>query len=158
MKQDQQLRGKLISHLKGGEAFSGPDKILKGISLKNAGKQAGNLPYTIWQLMDHLRIALWDILEFSRNADYQSPAWPEDYWPEEKAPAGQEALDNCRKAIFEGMDEMVKLVQDEANDLFTPFPHGHGQTLLREALLVVEHNAYHLGQIVLIRRLLGDWD
>lgn len=158
MKQDQQLREKLIRHMKGGEAFSQPDKILEGISLENAGKQVEELPYTLWQLMDHLRIALWDILEFSRNPDYQSPPWPKGYWPKEKAPADQETLDNCRKAILQGLDEMVQLVQDEANDLFTPFPHGNGQTLFREALLVVEHNAYHLGQIVLIMRLLGDWE
>ena len=157
MPPDQQLREKLISHLKGGEAFSKPAKILEGIRLENAGKQVEELPYTLWQLMNHLRIALWDILEFSRSPDYQSPPWPEGYWPEEKAPKNQEALDSCRKAIFEGLEEMEQLVQDKANDLFTPFPHGKDQTLFREALLVVEHNAYHLGQIVLIRRLLGDW-
>jgi uncharacterized damage-inducible protein DinB len=108
--------------------------------------------------MEHLRIALWDILEFSRDPGYASPPWPEGYWPGEKGPANQEAFDRSREAITAGIAEMGQLVQDEANDLFAPFPHGSGQNLVREAMLVAEHNAYHLGQIVLLRRLLGDWE
>lgn len=158
MQQEQQIRKQLIRHLKGGEAFTPSNKILAGISLENAGKEVAELPYTLWQLMEHLRIALWDILEFSRNPDYQSPPWPGGYWPKEKAPDDMAALNSCRQAISDGLDEMVQLVQDESNDLFTPFPHGNGQNLYREAMLVVEHNAYHLGQIVITRRLLGDWE
>lgn len=158
MKQEQQLREQLVKLMKGGQAFTPSDQILAGISLENAGKEVDDLPYTLWQLMEHLRIALWDILEFSRDPDYESPQWPEGYWPDEKAPADRDALKHCREAIASGLEEMIGLVQDESNDLYTPFPHGNGQNLLREAMLVAEHNAYHLGQIVVLRRLLGDWE
>lgn len=158
MKQEQQLRGQLVKLMQGGQAFTPADQILEGINMENAGKEAGGLPYTLWQLMEHLRIALWDILEFSRDPDYKSPPWPEGYWPKEKVPADAAALNNCREAIAEGLEAMTGLVQDESNDLFTPFPHGNGQNLLREVMLVAEHNAYHLGQIVVLRRLLGDWE
>ncbi|CAN5729225.1 DinB family protein [soil metagenome] len=158
MKQDEQLREQLIKGMQSGRAFTSLDQILAGISLQNAGRQVPELPYTLWQLMEHLRIALWDILEFSRDPDYASPQWPEGYWPDEKAPTDQKALDQSRKAIADGIAEMGQLVKEEANDLFTPFPHGSGQNLVREVMLVAEHNAYHLGQIVLLRRLLGDWE
>lgn len=158
MDQDQKVRAQLVKLMQGGQAYSPPDKILKGISLENAGKEVDKLPYTLWQLMEHLRIALWDILEFCRDPQYQSPQWPEGYWPKEKAPADMQAIGSCREAIATGLAQMVLLVQEPANDLYTPFPHGKGQNLLREAMLVAEHNAYHLGQIVLIRRLLDDWE
>jgi hypothetical protein len=157
MEQDALLRKQLVKLIRGGQAFTPIDQILEGISLQNAGKQAAGLPYTLWQLMEHLRIALWDILEFSRNPDYESPSWPEGYWPEEKEAPDQRALEGSREALLSHLDEMVELVQDESRDLFEPFPHGNGQNLLREAMLVAEHNAYHLGQIVVIRRLLGEW-
>lgn len=158
MKQEHQIRKQLIQHLNGGEAFSPSRRLLAGIDPETAGKEVGNLPYTLWQIMEHLRIALWDILEFCRDPDYQSPQWPEGYWPKEKEPADKAALESCREAIAAGIEEMVELVKNEDNGLFTPFPHGNGQNLFREAMLVVEHNAYHLGQVVLIRRLLGDWE
>lgn len=158
MKQEQQLREQLVKLIKGGQAFTPSDQVLAGISMENAGKEVDGLPYTLWQLMEHLRIALWDILEFSCDPDYESPQWPEGYWPDEKAPADRDALNNCREAIADGLEAMIGLVQDESNDLYAPFPHGKRQNLLREAMLVAEHNAYHLGQIVVLRRLLGDWD
>lgn len=155
---EKALRKQLVKLMQGGQAFSPIEQILEGISLESAGKQAADLPYTLWQLMEHLRISLWDILEFSRNPTYKSPPWPEGYWPDEKGPADQHALDGSRKAISLQLAEMVQLVEGESYELFTPFPHGNGQNLLREAMLVAEHNAYHLGQIVVVRRLLGDWD
>lgn len=158
MKQEQQLRRQLVKLMQGGQAYTPADQLLAGISPENAGKEVDNLPYTLWQLMEHLRIALWDILEFSRDPTYESPQWPEGYWPKEKAPADEAALNSCREAITEGLQEMIRLVQDESNDLYEPFPHGNGQNLLREAMLVAEHNAYHLGQVIVLRRLLGDWD
>ena len=93
MDQDQELRKQLINLMKGGQAFTPSDEILNGITLENAGKTVDNLPYTLWQLMEHLRIALLDILEFSRNPTYQSPQWPEGYWPEEKSPKDYATLE-----------------------------------------------------------------
>ncbi len=144
--------------MRGGQAFRPREELLQGITVEEAGKQFDNVPYTIWQLLEHLRFAQHDILDFCRNPNYKEPAWPDDYWPREKAPADQRALDKTQQAIAQDLHEMVKLVQDSANDLFTPIPHGDGQTLLREAMLVAEHSAYHLGEIVLLRRLSGNWD
>jgi len=157
MEKDKALREHLVKLLRGGQAFQPLDALLKGITAETAGKTVQDLPYTIWQLVDHLRFTLLDILDFSRNPDYQEPSWPDDYWPKEKAPADQAALDQSIQAIKTGMAEMIALVEDTGNDLYTPFPHGNGQTLLREAMLVTEHNAYHVGQVVVMRRMLGDW-
>ncbi|MCC9137710.1 DinB family protein [Pontibacter silvestris] len=158
MKQDLQLREQLVKLMRGGQAFSPMEHILKGITVENAGKQTNQLPYTLWQLIEHLRIAQWDILEFSRNPEHKSPKWPDEYWPKETAPADKNALDKSIKAIYADLDAIVKLVENPANDLFEPFTHGDGQNLLREAMLVAEHTAYHLGQIVILRRLIGDWE
>ena len=158
MEKEKQLREHLVKLLQGGQAFRTRDEILDGITLRDAGKKVDRLPYSLWQLLEHLRIAQYDILEFSRNPQYQSPEWPEGYWPREAAPADQAALENTLQAIASDLNAMVQLVQSPANDLFEPFAHGSGQTLLREAMLVAEHNAYHLGEIVVLRRLLQDWD
>ncbi|WP_187263557.1 DinB family protein [Pontibacter beigongshangensis] len=158
MNKDQLLRDHLTRLMRCGQAFMPLQEVLQGITVADAGKTVKHLPYTLWQLIEHLRIALYDILDFTRNPAYQSPAWPDGYWPEEYAPADQATLEGSIRSIKAGVDAMVELVQDPANDLFKPFPHGNGQTLLREALLVAEHNAYHLGEIVVFKRLLGKWD
>ncbi|MFD3003296.1 DinB family protein [Pontibacter toksunensis] len=158
MEQDKQLRGQLVKLLRGGQAFKIREEILDGIDLQEAGSKVHHLPFTVWQLLEHLRIAQWDILEFSRNPAHASPDWPEDYWPSETAPANQAALEKTLQAISTDMEELIKLIQDPANNLFEHFAHGSGQNLLREAMLVAEHNAYHLGEIVVLRRLLGKWE
>ncbi|PRY09989.1 DinB family protein [Pontibacter ummariensis] len=144
--------------MRSGQAFRTREELLQGISLQDAGRKIDKLPYTLWQLLEHLRFAQHDILEFSRNPNYQEPKWPDDYWPQDTAPTSPTDLDHTLQAIANDQEEMVKLVKDPSNDLFAPIPHGQGQTLLREALLVAEHNAYHLGQIVVLRRLLGEWE
>ncbi len=158
MNQDQQLREQLVKLMQGGQAFTPFEEVVQGITAADAGKKADNLPYTLWQLLEHLRIALYDILHFSRNPAYVSPEWPKGYWPNEAAPADEAALTKSISSVKAGLQQMVQLVKDPANDLFKPFEHGTGQNLLREAMLVAEHNAYHLGQIVVLRRLLGDWE
>ena len=115
------------------------------------------LPFTAWRLLEHLRLAQWDILEFSRDPKHQSPQWPEGYWPEGDAPANAAAWDASVAALRRDLAEMEKLVRDPSNNLFAPIPHGQGQTLLREALLVADHNSYHVGQLIMLRRLLGAW-
>ena len=158
MTQDQQLRDQLTKLMRGGQAFKPLEEVLQGITAEDAGKSIqDDLPYTLWKLIEHLRIALYDILEFSCDPAYASPEWPDGYWPKEDGPADQAALDESIKSIKQGLHVMVQLVQDPANDLFEPFAHGKGQNLLREAMLVAEHNAYHLGEIVVLRRLLGNW-
>ncbi|MER2998467.1 DinB family protein [Pontibacter populi] len=153
MEQDKQLREHLIKMMCGGQAFRTQQELLEGLTAEEAGRKVEGLPYTIWQLLDHLRFTQHDILDFSRNPDYQEPAWPDDYWPEATSPEDEAHLQQTLDSLATDLEEMIQLVQDPANDLFRPFPHGTGQTLLREAMLVAEHNAYHLGQIVLLRRL-----
>jgi hypothetical protein len=121
------------------------------------GKVPKGAEHSPWQVLEHLRIAQWDILEFSRNAKYESPKWPEGYWPK-KAPADEKAWDKSVRAFKKNRKELCALVEDEKTDLFAKIPHGDGQTILREALLAADHNAYHIGELVLVRRLLGAWN
>ncbi|MFD2513320.1 DinB family protein [Pontibacter locisalis] len=158
MEKEKALRDHLVKLLRGGQAYQPLATLLQDLKAEIAGKTVQELPYTIWQLVEHMRLTLEDILEFIQNPNYKEPTWPDDYWPKEKAPADQAALDTSIKAISAGMEEMIQLVQDPSNDLFKPFPHGDGQTLLREALLIAEHNAYHVGEVIVLRRLLGDWE
>lgn len=111
-------------------------------------------PYSIWSLAEHIRITQWDIVEFCHNPDHQSPRWPEGYWPSEDSPT-DEQWDAMRDAYQDDLAKMIEFVKER--DLFTPFPHGSSQNLLREAILIVDHTAYHTGQIVIIRRHFGAW-
>jgi len=120
------------------------------------GKRPKGAEHSLWELVDHMRLAQRDILEFSRNPEYQSPPFPEGYWPATKAPPSEKAWSKSVRDFRADLGAMGTLVA-ESLDLFAPFAHGTGQTLLREALLLADHNAYHLGQIVLVRRLARDW-
>ena len=155
MTQNEQLRQHLVKLMRGGQAFRPMNELLEGLTLQEAGKKVQGLPYTIWQQLEHLRFTQHDILDFSRNPSYQEPSWPDDYWPANEVPNSEEKLQQSIKTINQDLEEMIQLVQDPGHDLFEPFAHGQGQTLLREAMLVAEHNAYHLGQITLLRRLQG---
>ncbi|WP_276497096.1 DinB family protein [Pontibacter litorisediminis] len=157
MENNDALREHLVKLLQGGQAYQPLEVLLQGITAEVAGKTVDGLPYTIWQLLEHMRFTLQDILDFIRDPDYKEPNWPDDYWPSEKAPANQAAVDKSVAAIQAHRDEMIQLVQTSTSDLYRPIPQGNGQTLLREALLVAEHNAYHTGEVVVLRRLLGDW-
>jgi uncharacterized damage-inducible protein DinB len=157
MKHDQELRNQLTKLLQGGIAYQPIGDLFKGITAEEAGKTVPKLPYTIWRLLEHMRLTLNDILEFCRNTDYKYLTWPDNYWPKEDTPADQSELDKCIQEIKAGIETMIQLIQDPANDLYQPFAHGEGQTLLREALLVAEHTAYHTGEVIVLRRLLGTW-
>jgi hypothetical protein len=116
------------------------------------------LPYTVWRLVEHMRIAQWDILQFSINPQHVSPDFPEGYWPEGDAPPDAGAWDRSLAAFQADLKAMIALVATPETQLLTQLTHGQGQTILREALLVADHNAYHLGQLVTVRRLLGAWE
>jgi len=151
------LRDHLLYLLRGGGAHIGFDAAVKGIPPELRGTRPARSPHSLWELLEHMRIAQWDILEFSRSANHQSPAWPEGYWPKSPTPASAAAWSRCVRDFRSDLEAMCALVADPATDLFARIPHGEGQTVLREALLVADHNAYHLGQIVTTRRLLGAW-
>lgn len=149
------LRKQLVKHLEGGEAFTPIDVLLKKIPLELAGKIPEGLPYSLWQQLYHIRFAQHDILEFSTNPDYQHRNWPDDYWPDKPAPASQNDWDDMIATYYEERMGFLRLVEDNETDLFKPFPHGDGQTLLREAMLIIEHTAYHTGEMLVIMRMLG---
>lgn len=154
---NQQLREHLLYLLRGGGAHASFDTAVANLPAELRGKKPAHSPHTAWQLLEHLRIAQWDILDFSRNPNYREQQWPAAYWPETAAPPDPAAWDKSVKAFRADANAMQKLVQDPKTDLLGPIPWGSGQTILREALLVADHNAYHVGQLVLLRRLLGNW-
>ena len=155
---DEKLREHLLSLLRGGGAHSSFNDVITGVPSALRGTQASGVPHTLWQQLEHLRIAQWDILEFSRDPRHVSPSFPEGYWPTSEAPPSDESWDESIENFTADLQAMQDLVADSDTDLFRPIPHGTGQTILREALVVADHNAYHLGQVVLIRRILGAWD
>jgi DinB superfamily len=157
MSHDEVLRQQLAKVIDWNEAHADFRAAVDDFPAKLRGHVPEGFPYSAWQLLEHVRLALWDILEFSRNPRHKSPKWPEGYWPKTAVPPSADAWDKSVKAVDEHVDAMRKLVADPSRDLFAPLPHGTGQTLLREALLVSDHNAYHLGQLVLVRRALGAW-
>jgi hypothetical protein len=151
------LRKHLVELLRGGNAHADFARAAGGLPARLRGARAPKLPFTPWRLLEHMRIAQWDILEFSRDAQHASPAWPEGYWPASDAPGSARAWEGSVAGFRRDLAAMVALVKDPATDLFRRIPHGTGQTILQEALLVADHNAYHLGQFILLRRLLGAW-
>ena len=153
MENQSDLRKRLVYALQGKGAHLDLEKVLRNFPLLFRGKTFSSLPYTAWQLLEHMRIAQWDILEFSRDADHVSPKWPEGYWPQETTPPDDTAWDNAVDQFFSDLRSLQELVTNPATDLHQDIPHGSGQNILREAILVLDHNAYHLGQLVLLRKI-----
>jgi hypothetical protein len=153
----QKLLEHLLYLLRGGGAHVDFEAAVKGIPVNVRGKRPRGIPYSPWELIEHMRIAQWDILEFSRNRDHQSPKWPKEYWPEKPVPHSAAAWTKSLGAFRKDLESMCALVSDPATDLSAPIPWGDGQSILREALLIADHNSYHLGQLILVRRLLGAW-
>src|SRR5579862_7199374 len=151
------LRQHLVEVLNGGHAHATFDAAVKNLPVALRGKRPRGAEHSPWEILEHLRIAQWDILEFSRDADHKSPDWPTGYWPARQAPPDEKAWDKSVRAFRRDLKAMSDLVADDSTDLFANIPHGSGQTILREALLAADHNAYHLGEMVLVRRLLGAW-
>jgi hypothetical protein len=157
MQSDVVLRQQLVKLLTSGEAHADFDTAVKGLPTELRGQVSKGGEHSPWQLLEHMRIALWDILEFSLDVKHKSPKWPDDYWPKKSEPASASEWDESVKEYKKLIQGMSELVSDESVDLFAKIPHGDGQTVLREALLVADHNAYHIGQLVLTRKLLGAW-
>lgn len=158
MDSQSKVRSLLLEQLEGQNAHINFERAVEGVPFEDLGKQPAGLPHSIWELAEHIRIAQADIVEFSQNPDYTAPNWPEDYWPKQCSPENDEAWQELLRQVHKDHYTMVQLVKDPSNDLFKPFEHGDGQTLFREAMLIVDHNAYHVGQIVQLRRLLGNWE
>jgi len=154
MKKPDPLRQHIDNLLTKAEAHIDLAGVLQDFPRDLRGRKPAGAPHTPWQLLEHIRIAQWDILEFSRSARHKSPKWPEEYWPSTAAPPDDKAWDKSVKQTLADLKTMSALVRDAKRDLTAKIPHGDGQTLLREVLLVADHNAYHLGQLVMVRRIL----
>jgi hypothetical protein len=152
---DSSLRQHILYLLSGGGAHLSFDDAVKRFPPALRGTKPPGAPHTAWQLVEHMRIAQWDILEFSRNAKHVSPEFPDGYWPESETPPTVRAWNQSLGAFRRDLKEMIALVSKRSTDLYARIPHGDGQTVLREALLVADHNAYHLGQLVLLAQVLG---
>jgi uncharacterized damage-inducible protein DinB len=151
MNEQKTLREHLIELLDGGSAHIRVQDAIADFSLERINDRPGDSAHSAWELLEHIRIAQWDILDFSINPEYEEMSWPDDYWPKQK---GSEA--NWRKSVEQVLSDlraMIELVSDEKIDLFAKIPHGTGQTVLREVMLVADHNAYHLGQLVLLKKM-----
>ena len=151
------VREQVVALLKGGNAHAAFDDVMKDFPAAMRGTKPKGAEHTAWQLLEHLRIATRDILEFSRNAKHVSPEWPGGYWPKTAKPPSNDGWKKSITSFKKDMKAMLDLVENPETDLHARIPHGTGQTIFREALLVADHNAYHLGQLVLLRRLLGAW-
>ena len=158
-KGEEALKKELAKQLRGGNAHAKFEDVTAKLSAELRGKKVKDLPYSIWQLLEHLRIAQRDMLDFCRNQDgsYKEMKWPDDYWPKSPEPSSDKAWNDSIKQFLSDREEFIKLIEADDADLYTPFKWGDGQTLLHEAMLIVDHNGYHLGEIVALRRLLGAW-
>ncbi len=151
------LRHELDRLLSGHGAHADFDAAVADFPVKLRGVIPEGAAHSAWQVLEHLRIAQRDMLEFSRDPKHDSPEWPEGYWPKKAAPDSADAWEKTVHAFHHDLAAMRKLVADPKSDLFTPFAHGEGQTLLRETLQMADHNAYHVGELILLRRMLGSW-
>ncbi len=154
----QSFKQNLAQLLQKSNAHADLATALKGLDTKSRSIKLPHLPYTIWQLVEHLRITQQDILDFSENNNYKPLDWPKAYWPEETAPANEQEWENTLAEINKSLAAFTNLITDEKNDLLKTFAHGEGQNLFREAILIIDHLSYHTGQIVLVRRLLDNWE
>jgi hypothetical protein len=156
MDQDKSLRSHLVKLLDWQDAHVSFDAAVEGITPALRGVTPKGLPYSPWQLLEHLRLTQLDILEFCRNPAYVEPSL-EEYWPAASAPPTAEAWDESVSGFQRDREALKEVAANRRIDLFEEIPHGSGQTYLRELLLVADHNAYHVGELVVVRRSLGDW-
>ena len=158
---DTQTREALVAQLtqllEGGNAHATFEQAVAELPAPLRNQAVPGVPYTIWHLVEHLRIAQWDIVEFTLDPNHESPEWPAGYWPTKDSAVDEAGWQAALEAIARDQQRFLDLLHDPATDLFTPLPHGDGQNVLREALLIGDHAAYHTGEIILLRRLLGAW-
>jgi hypothetical protein len=157
MEHQQALRDHVLELLRDGHAHLDFEKATADLPAQLRGSKPRGLPFTPWRLVEHMRIAQWDILQFSIDPHHVSPDFPDGYWPPDDVPPDSLSWDQSIASFLADLKTLSDLISDPKMDLLAPLPHGEGQTILREALLAADHNAYHLGQLVVVRRLLGAW-
>ena len=157
MNNDNVLREQLLALLRGGNAHMGFDNAVAGFPVTRINTQPPNVPYTPWHLLEHLRIAQWDILEFIRNPDHISPEFPKGYWPAVDEQAGEARWQTTLREFRADLQALQELVADPDVDLLAPIPHAKNYTILREILVVADHNAYHIGELAALRQVMDIW-
>lgn len=157
MPNDKELREQLVKLLTSSEAHADFDAAVKNLPEEFRGKRPKGAEHSPWQLLEHLRIAQWDILEYAINPKHKSPEFPKGYWPESAAPPSSAGWDKSVNGFRKDLKRLCDLVSSDSTDLYGKIPHGEGPTILRQALLTADHNAYHIGQLVLVRKMLGAW-
>ncbi len=157
MADDKALREQLATFLQGDQAHMSLADAVKGFPVKDMNVKPRNVPYTFWHLLEHIRIAQWDIVEFIKNPNYEELKFPDDYWPKKNAKATKKDWDHTLAQYASDLREMIAIVKDPKTDLHARIPHGDGQTILREAVLIVDHNAYHIGEFAILRQVAGNW-
>lgn len=157
MSNETSLRQHVVNLLTSGGAHADFEAAVNDLPANLRGQRPKGAEHSPWEILEHMRIAQWDILDFSVNPNYKSRKWPEDYWPATQGPSSDTEWKQSVESFLEDREKLCILVADESTDLFAKLPHGDGQTILREALLTADHNAYHVGELVLVRRLLGAW-
>lgn len=154
MMSNQQLRKQLVNHIQGKNAFAPIEKIVEEVPFKKVGHIPEGLPYSFYQQFYHIWYAQKDIIEYCLNENYEAPNWPDDYWPEQAGPVDGTEWNNLTQTFFDERDKFCEYLMDSSNDLYEPFASNKNHNLLREAELIIEHNAYHIGQLYVIKRLL----
>jgi hypothetical protein len=157
MPNDRALREQLVKLLNSSEAHAEFDDAVNHLPAELRGKRPEGVEHSPWELLEHMRIAQWDILEYAINANHNSPEFPNGYWPKSPEPASAKDWDKSVHGFHSDLKRLCELVSAESTDLYARIPHGEGQTILRQALLTADHNAYHIGQLVMVRKLLGAW-
>lgn len=155
---DQSLREHVLRLLNGDGAHQDFENIIKDLPSALLGRTPKGAPHSPWQLLEHLRITQWDVLESIRSPKHVSPEFPAGYWPEKSAPISEKGWNQSADAFRADLKALIVLLNDPAVDLMTDLPHAEGQTILRKLLMLADHNSYHFGQMVLVRRLLGAWE
>jgi hypothetical protein len=157
MTSEQVLREQLIQMLRSKNAHMSLESAVADFPMEAINTRAPNVPYTPWHLLEHIRIAQWDILEFVRDPKHVSPPWPKGYWPDQNVIADPSDWEKTLQSYRSDLDALEELARDPKTDLFTPIPHGDGQNILREILTVSDHNAYHTGEFAILRQVMGTW-
>jgi DinB superfamily len=158
MDQNKLLRQHLVKQLDGNEAHASFDDAVKDMPFAQQGVRPKGAEHSPWEELEHLRIAQWDIFEFAMNPKHKSPEFPSGYWPGSPKPPNEKAWEKSVKSFQSDREKFKEYLRDGSTDLFAKIPHGDGQTVLRQAIVAIDHNGYHIGQLILLRRLLGTWD
>ena len=157
MTQTKFIVEELTSLLEEGNAHASFDAAIKGMPIELVGKVPEGSAYSIWQLVEHIRITQWDILEFSKGPGHKSPFWPDEYWPKDPTPPNGHALKKSLEQIKSDREAFLDLLKKAGEEVYTPFAYGDGQSLFREALVLADHTSYHTGEIIVLRRIMGVW-